>query len=236
MSAQQQMLVGGQASDPYWSFVQLLVGCNSLAGVNTFNSEVPTYAFVNTTVADPLTTPAISGLACSPSAGNRCITSDADGWALRTNIGSGEFTLEGWFRRTGSITGDGTFFQWGSSDMLTIRCTTSTNVYMQWNINSGTSGDNVTFTSLDTWMHWALARDSSNNLRWFVGGTLEQTWPATGGAFTLNSFAGGGIMALGGKGAGSGNYTVGCTDEIRFTTKCRYTANFTPVQAPWPRG
>ena len=91
----------------------------------------------------------------------------------------------------------------------------------------GASNTSFTVTSavtLNQWQHFALTRDSSNNLRAFVNGTQAGSTQTSNTNFNSNS----GRLVIGAQQAFASPLD-GFIDEFRITFKARYTSNF---QAP----
>ena len=161
------------------------------------------------------------------------LTSSAAGLA----IGSGDFTIEGWFyfnslqsgiralwahRSSGAAIGGALLIHTGGDVRLYISDSAGSN----WQLLDFDPNLNV---STSTWHHIALVRDG-NTIRTFVDGAAGTTTTVSTGAIgTSGSMS---IMA----GAADGTQEVdGYCDEFRLTVgTARYTAAFTPPTAPFP--
>ena len=73
----------------------------------------------------------------------------------------------------------------------------------------------------NSWHHFALTRDSSNNLRMFVDGTQDGSTATNAGNFAQTEHLVGANDT-----SGNGDF-LGYIDELRLTMKARYTSNFT---------
>ena len=93
-------------------------------------------------------------------------------------------------------------------------------------INGGPTISDTTNASADTWYHFAASRDSSNDVRFFLNGTLIGT---SNSSATIAA----GYVALGGTGNGYDLDFDGYIDELRISNTCRYTASFTPQTEPF---
>ena len=96
----------------------------------------------------------------------------------------------------------------------------------------GASNTSFTVTSavtLNQWQHFALTRDSSNNVRAFVNGTQAGSTQTSNTNFNSNS----GRLVIGAQQAFA--YPLdGFIDEFRITFKARYTSNFTAPTKAFP--
>lgn len=79
-------------------------------------------------------------------------------------------------------------------------------------------------TSLNTWHHVALVRDSDTNLTFYVDGISVSTQTIANGT------TGGQSTIIGSGNPGIASYAV---DEVRVSNVAKWTANFTPPTAAW---
>ena len=150
-------------------------------------------------------------------------------------LGSGDFTIDGWFNCTGvtgvdaSIAGqvDAAFTAAGSS--WDLRRRNSNLIRFEW--MSGASFLSITGTTQFTnlinpgWHHFAAVR-SGNSFMLFIDGQMEAS---TVSAVTINDSAA--ALELGRTGASS-SFWFGSIDEFRLSVGfARWTANFTPPTA-----
>lgn len=181
---------------------------------------------------------------------NSCVTA---GSSTQTDLGNGDFTIEGWFRFFALPTGSTKAVLFGKWDETNNR--RSYQAYLggpsleagNFVFRTSTDGSAGTVVevidwpwvpSLDVWYHVAVVRTSSETL-FFVNG-IQQGLPV---ADSRAYFVGVELASLGAQceGTSSPNPIVntaftGFQDEFRLTVGfARYTANFTP-SGPFPRG
>lgn len=177
--------------------------------------------------------------------------------SAQTDIGSQQFTIEGNFRFQTLPTGSNKATLFGKWDLA--------NNNMAYELYVGgptletgntvfritTDGKSDTLTELISWTynyevgewyHIAVARDGSNNLRLFINGILQ----GVAASDTNNYYSAGAsgapcfLGAEGGSGTSAPTSNTsfdGWQDEFRLTIgACRYTANFAPPSAAFPRG
>ena len=85
----------------------------------------------------------------------------------------------------------------------------------------------TTVLSTGTWYHVMMSRDSSNNNRLFVNGTLEATAVASGSVSNAES------LTIGGYSTDPTVSLRGYLDEIRVSSNCRFTASFSVPTASY---
>jgi len=142
---------------------------------------------------------------------------------------NGPFTYECFVYPKGS--GYGTIFDTrtnnpGADGIVAFHNGTSIEIY--W----GASNTSFTVTSavtLNQWQHFALTRDSSNNVRAFVNGTQAGSTQTSNTNFNANS----GRLVIGAQQAFASPLD-GFIDEFRITFKARYTSNFTAPTKEFP--
>jgi len=148
-----------------------------------------------------------------------------------TQFGSGDFTIEGWFYKTGTqaMRPFGTFDAGASNASASVGMyiNATTNIPEFW-IVVGTAFQYVTATTQtitpNTWVHWAVVR-TGNTLRQFVNGVQDGTKGVTG----LSANAGGTNVSIGQDGLFASNNYQGYIQDFRITKGiARYTSNFTP--------
>lgn len=210
-------------SDPYLAYVTLLMHCEGENNGTTFtdNSSVPkTITPYNGAITS--TTQKKAGSTSADCTGDNYLEV-TDTASLR--FGTNPFTVE-MFVYMSALSNWGAIFQkgiWNASGALTLILGSSS---IKCCLNGNDTGDVSHGMSINTWTHVAITRDSSNNFRIFVNGVLKKTSTLS---VNLNStaniqiFNGGGIVSAG----------SGYVDEIRITTYCRYTENFTPPTVPF---
>jgi hypothetical protein len=184
---------------------------------------------------------------------NSAVTAAA---AANTDIGSQQFTIEGQFRFQTLPTGSNKavlFAKWDQPNNHE-----SYELYVggpsleAGNIVFRISTDGTPSTAAEliswayqwqvgVWYHVAVTRDGSNNLRLFINGILQGVAVSD----SHNYYSGGSsgaLCCLGGEfaqgtGIVNGTSFAGWQDEFRLTIgQGRYTANFSPPVAAFPRG
>ena len=94
---------------------------------------------------------------------------------------------------------------------------------------SNTSFAVASAVTLNQWQHFAITRDSSNNIRAFVNGTQIGSTQTSNTNFNSNS----GRLVIGAQQAFASPLD-GFIDEFRITFKARYTSNFTAPSKEFP--
>lgn len=150
------------------------------------------------------------------------------------NFGTGDFTVEFWFRYTG--TGNPPNFPcmvgnnnatW-SPGAVAINCNTTSNPNkVQVGVNDYGNPPlliSTTTISPNTWYALAFVRHG-NTFYLFINGNLDNSNTFTGNINMANN----GLMNIGNDGwDGANGYFTGYIDELRVSNVARYTANYTP--------
>lgn len=193
----------------------------------------------------------VLSLLAGSNANPACVTS---GSSTTTDLGTGDFTLEGFVRFNTLPTGGNKsqiFGKWDETDnrrswQLYLGGPTleAGNLVFRTSTDgtAATVEENISFPwpnaapDLFTWYHLAIVR-SSGELLLFIDG-VQYGLPQ---ADTRTYFVGVEPLALGAQVEGSTNVIANTwanawMDEVRFTVGfARYTANFTPTTVPFPR-
>ena len=147
-------------------------------------------------------------------------------------FGTGQFTIEAWFYSTGTQSGSGLFATSNSFGPDTYQFDVNRSEYPnKWGFTAGAhySNDRVTSTSNiqnNVWTHLAVTRNSSNLVRLFVNGVLEDS------STISNNFSSTGPLKIG-VNRGNNNSFNGYISNARLLKgTCLYTSNFTPPTAP----
>ena len=148
-------------------------------------------------------------------------------------MGTGDFTIEGWFYTASPATNRGLFqisttaggLEAGNTNNIAVYCSSSVlGVYYNDTFKAGT-----TSISSSTWTHFALVRNSGTT-KLYVNGTADSGFGSN--ADTRNYT--GGYIVVGGYFSTSFLWN-GYIDDLRITKGyARYTANFTAPTAPFP--
>ena len=154
------------------------------------------------------------------------------------NLGSGDWTIEGWLFITANAgTANDEFAvasKWGGGSTRSwLARIVNGNKLTFWYIN--TSGTQVELTSdsrvlsLNTWYHVAWVKNS--NLKVYLNGTA-----ATLASSDFQIRSGTDAVQLSGRGGADGddNMYQGYIDDFRISKFARYTSNFTAPSAPFP--
>lgn len=214
-------------TDPSFSSVTLLLGCEGSGGSTTFTDES---SFTNNMTA--------SGNAQVDTAqfkyGTASLLLDGTGDYLSRaddadfGFGTGDFTVELWLRRDSGTSGDYPLFDFRASGsqngMFYLSPTNRRLTYY----NGSTYGNTGSAPSASTWAHVAFSR-ASGTLRAYLDG-VEQWNTSMSGDFGSSR-----PLKVGANFTPSA-YANGHMDEIRVTKGvARYTTNFTPPAAAHPR-
>ena len=210
------------ATDPYWSNVVLLLHGDTL----TDSSPTP-LTFTNSGVTVDTSTKKfgtgslyLNGSSYAP------LPSSAD-----VAFGTGAFTIEFWCRRPSWASDAVPLSKWtaGGTGFLMVLANGAFSIYLS------------TFTPIsfywsapaaDTWVHLAMTRDASGNLRAFLNGTQIGSTVVNNASVNANYSP----LCVGANEDGTAKLT-GYIDDLRITKGvARYTANFTPPSAQFPDG
>jgi hypothetical protein len=213
--------------DPYFSDVSLLLHGNGVNNSTTFtDSSSNNHTLTVNGGANISTAQSKFGGASMYFDGS----GDSLSLPLDTSIafGSGEFTFEFWLFRNAS-----------SSFVILDTRTPSQNPAGELVILVNSSGRLEIWeqgftrlaggsTAVNTWNHYAIARDSSNVVTGYINGTSVDTWS------TSLNFVLGSAPRIGSTVNGT-FYLNGYIDDLRLTKGvARYTSSFTPPTEPFP--
>lgn len=232
------------AVDPHIAGVTLLLHGEGADGATTFtDSSGSNHAFARNGDARISTAQARFG--------SSAIFVDGSGDLIRAGpsagfaFGSGNFTVETWYRRVSrphpypriwqfgpsGTSGWNTTQHWALADGHADFAPTKFVVHV-WAYQGNTAPLIVSQTTIaaDTWYHLAVTREG-NTWRLFVNGALEGStvWTGVPDNGISNHFIAGGANYIG------NDFAHGYLDEVRITKGiARYTAAFTPPTAPFP--
>jgi hypothetical protein len=143
-------------------------------------------------------------------------------------FGSGEFTFEFWLFRNASslfIILDTRSIGGSPSSQIIVFINSNGEIQVGESAVNRLSGGS---TTINSWNHYALVRDSSNVVTGYINGVSVGTW-STSLNFTLGS------APRIGSTVNNTFYLDGYIDDLRITKGvARYTSNFTPPTAPFP--
>lgn len=238
---------GGGGSDPSFSSVVFLSGFDSVNGSSQFADESTANNKGNNVITD--IDPALDTSVMKFGAGSAQFngTSHFLTWADSTDwdLGSGQFTIEGWFRfdAAGIEATQALVQQWTASTnnrswLIQYRGGAATNDLIFVYSTNGTSSTVIATSAWTptsaTWYHLAVDRDGSNKFRIYVDGVMMGSATASVTLFAATS-----VMRIGNSATGGGSeYFDGNIDEVRITKGvARYASDggFTPPTAAFPR-
>ena len=212
-------------TDPYFSNVSLLLHGDGANGSTTIVDSSPS----------PKTVTAVGNAQISTAQskfGGSSLAFDGSGDYLTVpssaafEFGTGDFTIEGWWRRTADTLGGILDFGLNYGGI---------GIYQQTNLNVRVAGTDVITTlnfSANQFVHLALSR-SGTSLRLFYDGA-QQGSTVSNSTNLVNTF---GTVAIGAFVSGGSFYptTAANLDDLRITKGvARYTSNFTPPTQPFP--
>lgn len=216
-------------TDPYFANVSLLMHFDGTNGSTTFTD--------NSSNAHTLTANGNAQISTAQNKfGGASGLFDGNGDYVQTpshasfGFGSGDFTVEGWFRATSAnsngfladftVSAGNSFFIWCSQSSHSAELGYSDEV--GGGFVSSTTGFNT-----NTWVHWAITR-ASGTIRGFMDGVQKFT---TTDSRTFASPQGVRI----GSSSTANQGAIGNIDDVRVTKGvARYTSGFTPPTAPYP--
>jgi hypothetical protein len=211
--------------DPYYSNVALLLHFDGTNGSQSFTDNSPTPKTVTAAGAGATLTTSqfkYGTASLNLSGASGAYVSSASNAAY--NLGSGDYTIEGWIR-TGSSAG--VFFDRYEPGVGGIQLEVLSGVMRQY-INGAYRNIATTALNNNAWHHIAATR-SSNVLRLFVNGVLEGGTTNYTDSVTRNV-----PVVLGATQSNTGRFT-GQIDDFRLTVGvARYVSNFTPPAAAFP--
>jgi hypothetical protein len=150
------------------------------------------------------------------------------------DLGSGDFTIEGWVYQTATnTTGAGFVAQWTNSAALSwyLGTTTTNQFVFAWTTNGSTIQTiiNSSPVTLNTWTHYAASRSGTTG-RIFINGVQAATGTISGTIFNSSN-----VVTIGNNPNPSGSawHLSGYMTDARVVKGTAvYTANFTPPTAP----
>lgn len=162
----------------------------------------------------------------SSAAGDYLSTPDHADW----HMGSGDFTIDCWFRRGGNLSNYNVLFWWGAGSNLRAYIDSSDHLDINVAVGGGVGITGSTAISdTTTWHHFALVR-SGNTFKMFLDGVQEGSTQTVSGSLATDAAA----FIIGNYSDASSYPFNGFIDEFRISKGiARWTSNFTPPSAPY---
>jgi hypothetical protein len=211
--------------DPYFSNVSLLLHGNGTNGSTTITDSSPS----------PKTVTAVGNAQISTAQskfGGASIAFDGTGDYLTINaqlLNAPVWTIETWFYPTNLSSNNVLFAQYGTgttSDRTVFGVQANGSVWI-FNGSQGSDTSSAGLVTINSWHHIAFVRTSSTTVTAFLNGTQAVQKTNFNGPRQTNTWIGGYEIL--------DQFIFGYLDEIRVTSNiARYTANFTPPDAPFP--
>lgn len=216
------------SGDPYFSSVKLLLhfnGSNGATSTTDFSSAAKVVTFYGNSQLNTTAPKFGSASVLFDGTTDYLQVPDSSDW----DFGTGDFTLEFWYKSTTNTSDPGTFISQYDNNGLTFRWYVGNLYVLNGNTTIATSGSWTPTTGV--WYHLAVSR-SGTSLRIFIdgvqsGSTATSSDNITGSAVPLEigsmTYSGSHIFAINGR-----------LDDLRITKgAARYTADFTPPTAAY---
>ncbi len=220
-------------TDPDFASVVLLLGFEGADASTTFTDESPspkTMTAVGNAQIDTAQFKYGSASGLFDGTGDSVSTPDAAAFTL----GTSDFTMECWVRFGALGATSRTFFsQWGAVASPASRTFLwyASGTAQSFSYNQTQTFNSAWTPSINIWYHLAICRDGAN-LRMFVDGTQVGSTHNIAATSIVDSTS----VAHVGSNGGTASFVNGHLDEMRITIGvARYTANFTPPSAAFPR-
>lgn len=226
-------IIGAQSGDPYWSNVVALLHMDGTDGSTTFIDERG-HTFTAAGNAQIDTAQSLFGGASGIFDGSGDFLSSPASTAW--DISTGDWTIEMAVRWVAGANRGLMCRRSGGTNGWALNIRSDGSVVLRANI-AGTWSDAWMPTAAGivptgTWTTIAFVR-AGDIFRIFVGGTQASTMTKSGAIDNESSVA----LYIGTNNQSGEDYYNGWLDEVRFTKGvARYTANFTPPDAPFPAG
>lgn len=222
-------LTSSNNTDPYWANVVSLLHFDGANGSTIFTDQI----------SSNIWTP---NAGCSISTASYKYGGSSGNFPLSTicpihtpdnssfQLGTGDFTIEGWFNPSAPSLGYGFWYCKGLNTVGGMLLgVTPTAVFIR---VAGTTDSTFT-VSISIWTHVAWVRKSGITTIYVGGLSVGSTSTVFNNNDTGIFYLGSGPVGLASSGYCYGNYL----DEVRITKGvARYTANFTPPTTPFPNG
>jgi len=212
---------GTTVGDVYFPQTKLLLPFNGTNGATATsdlsNSNIP----ITFNTSDTISTAQSKFGGSSAYVTNNIEAASSDGF----NMGTGEFTYEGWFYLTSLSTSFSFFDQWAAdaSGNFQIWHSTAAAGKIRWYYSGNSLLESTTTLSINQWYHLAFVR-SSGVLKMYINGTADASTLSFSSQYGKT-----GSLWMGWQHTNSAGTPLYYIDDIRVTKGiARYTANFTP--------
>jgi len=150
-------------------------------------------------------------------------------------LGTGDFTVEGWFWADAGTSNKGIFqiaftqAGFGNQTGLALAYYTATNLRLYYGAASAVTGTSSKVTTA-TWTHFAVVRSglSTGNLKVYINGVADTALTVTDTYNYPSAY-----LTLGGYNTSASTFT-GYLDEFRISKYAVYTTDFIPPTAAFP--
>ena len=211
---------GTTVGDVYFPQTKLLLPFDGANGATTTSDLSNTNASVTFSSGDEIRTAQSKFGNSSLYVADNVTISSSDGF----NMGTGEFTIEGWWYFTSFSNSFGLYDQWSgsSSGNSQIWHSPAAAGKIKWYYSGGSIFTSNTTMSTGQWYHVAFVRESGT-LKMYFNGTVDSNTQSFSSQYGKT-----GTVYLGDQHAGGGGAPQYYVDDLRVTKGlARYTGNFT---------
>ena len=213
-------VVGSTVGDVYFPQTKLLLPFDGSNGATTTSDLSNTNASVTFSSGDEIRTAQSKFGNSSLYVADNVTISSSDGF----NMGTGEFTIEGWWYFTSFSNSFGLYDQWSSSSSGNSQIWHSLNSAgkLKWYYDGGSLITSNTTMSTGQWYHIAFVRESGT-LKMYFNGTVDSNTQSFSSQYGKTD-----TVYLGDQHASGGGTPLYYVDDLRVTKGlARYTGNFT---------
>ncbi len=211
---------GATVGDVYFPQTTLLLPFNGTNGATSTSDLSNTNASVTFSSGDEIRTAQSKFGNSSLYVADNVTISSSDGF----NMGTGEFTIEGWWYFTSFSNSFGLYDQWssGSSGNSQIWHGSSAAGKLKWYYDGGSLITSNTTMSTGQWYHIAFVRESGT-LKMYFNGTVDSNTQSFSSQYGKTD-----TVYLGAQHTSGGGAPLYYVDDLRVTKGlARYTGNFT---------
>ncbi len=211
---------GTTVGDVYFPQTKLLLPFDGANGATTTSDLSNTSASVTFSSGDEIRTAQSKFGNSSLYVADNVTISSSDGF----NMGTGEFTIEGWWYFTSFSNGFGLYDQWSGSSSGNSQIWHSSGAAgkIKWYYSGGSIFTSNTTMSTGQWYHIAFVRESGT-LKMYFNGTVDSSTQSFSSQYGKTD-----TVYLGDQHAGGGGAPQYYVDDLRVTKGlARYTGNFT---------